>query len=235
MVFNKEDNRLDIVQTFFISKKFGVKEDLDELNNIAYGDGFLYTPKRIYLVQPDESKAKSEMVIEESKVSTPTLISNSFIIRRKVEQSSMSRNSIFETPEDYATKDMLQLRPPIDSHKITQVSSNEFELEYFLKNSYERVIRVVPDYTRFEITIKIFNFTNFEPINEIKWQVNFITEEIKNQIIKDFKNVKGEDFKPFEVIASKSGNCLCFIVELQNKCIYQTAELKYNQPSKEIE
>lgn len=227
MIFNKEDNRLDIVETFFISKKFGVKEDLDELNNIAYGDGFLYTPKKIYLVQPDESKTKSEMVIEESKISTPTLISNSFIIRRKVEEGLMSRNSIAESPSNYNSKDTLQLRPPIDSHKITQVSSNDFELEYFLRNSEERIVRVVPDYSTFEIAIKIFNFTNFEPIHEITWLAEFVDDKMKDQIINDFKNVKGEDFRPFEVIASKNGNYLCFIIELQDECIYQTVELNY--------
>jgi hypothetical protein len=234
MVFNEEDNRLDIVQRYFISKKFGFKDDLDDLNNIAYSDGFLYTPRKIFLVQPDNVVDRSEVVIEDNLISTPTLISNSFIIRRKIENSMIKRKTTLKSLEADNRDVVFLLRPPVDSHKIAQVSYNDFELEFFLKDDEEqRIIRIVPDYNNFRINIKVFNFTDFEPFHVIDWDLLQDNKGFtRNQVIEESRYIKGEDFKPFEVIASKSGNQICVVIELQDKCFYQSIELIY-EPNEE--
>jgi hypothetical protein len=229
MRFDEEDNRLVEVQSFFISKKFGFNDDLDDLNNVAYMNGFLYTPKMIYLAQPDYLNEKSEVVIERSLISTPTLISNSFIIRRKVNVKFGVRTTL-KSIEDNNKEVVLLLRPPVDSHKIAQVENNSFELEYFLKDEEERIIRIVPDYTHFKIRIKTFNFTNFDPFNvNDKWDLLHHNLFSKNQVLEETRYIEGDDFRPFQVIASKSGNMLCAIIQLKDKCYYQRVELKYNE------
>jgi hypothetical protein len=150
------------------------------------------------------------------------LISNSFIIRRQINIKSFAAKATLKSITNDNKEVVLLLRPPVDSHKIAQVENNTFEFEYFLKDEEERIIRIVPDYTQFIIIIKTYNFTNFDPFYSLEnWDLLRHNLFRKNQVLEETGYKEGDDLKPFQVIVSKSGNQLCAIILLKDKCYYQ--------------
>jgi hypothetical protein len=207
-----ENDKSDAVSTkaeYFVSDKFAIKADFDDLAACDFSEGFLYTNKHTYLLQPRHPGAKEETITDNVQGYLP-ICSDSYVYRfidsekRKVTMTGLNSK---ETTSK-AGKNLIHLAPPFNSRKIAQSTSSKSQIEFFLSRGTDRIVRVYPDYDRNIILIKLFNLTDVTPMGIYVWNLSDEGIEVLRPVNMNNSEQDKSEFHTFEVVVSPDGQHL---------------------------